>query len=173
MRLLVSLNSWLARVEEFILSTALLAMVLLAFLQVILRNFFSFGIVWSDLLVRHMVLWVGFLGASLATREKNHIRVDLFSRFIPARWERPFQALLDLFASIVSFLLFLAALDFVLQEKESGNILFLNVPSWMVQSILPIAFFLISFRFLVNLILDCFAKEIVHAPSVPPGGPLS
>ncbi|MCK7524997.1 MAG: TRAP transporter small permease [Ignavibacteriales bacterium] len=60
-------------------------MVLLAFAQVILRNVFGTGLVWGDTIVRHMVLWAGFVGGALASYEGRHISIDALTKFFPPR----------------------------------------------------------------------------------------
>ena len=60
-------------------------MILLAAYQVVARNFFDTGILWGDALVRVLVLWVTFIGATIAARDDEHIRIDLLTRFISAR----------------------------------------------------------------------------------------
>ena len=55
-------------------------MIVLAGTQILLRNLFDSGFVWIDPLLRVMVLWLGLLGATVATRQDKHIRIDLLSR---------------------------------------------------------------------------------------------
>jgi TRAP-type C4-dicarboxylate transport system permease small subunit len=71
------------RVEQTLLITLLSCMILTAFLQIILRNALATGLAWGDSLVRNMVLWIGFIGATLATREGKHISLDVLSRWVP------------------------------------------------------------------------------------------
>lgn len=159
------INNILGRIEEVMLSVALLGMIFMAFLQVILRNFFSTSIVWSDLLVRHLVVWIGFMGASLATKQRHHIRLDLLTRVIPLSLKRPVAIFVDLFAAFVSIYLAKAGFDFVLQEKAAGAILFLNVPTWVVQAIIPLCFLFIGFRFLINILFDVSTPGISSEPT--------
>ena len=62
MKWLRSFDSLLARAETVVLVAFLGSMVVLAFLQVVLRNVFGTGLIWADTLVRHLVLWAGFFG---------------------------------------------------------------------------------------------------------------
>ena len=48
-----------------------------------MRYFIKQGLPWVDLLLRQLVLWVPFLGASLATRENNHLSIDFLKHFLP------------------------------------------------------------------------------------------
>jgi len=82
-KILQTVDSGLAYVETGLIILILGSMVLLSFLQVLMRNFFDTGILWGDIFLRHLVLWVGFIGASLATREEKHINIDLLTRLIP------------------------------------------------------------------------------------------
>ena len=58
----------LHRAEDALLVILLTAMIVLACTQILLRNFFDSGIVWIDPLLRVMVLWLGLVGATVATR---------------------------------------------------------------------------------------------------------
>jgi TRAP-type C4-dicarboxylate transport system permease small subunit len=50
----------------------LVAMVLLACVQIFLRIFYSSGIFWADPLLRYMVIWAGLFGAAVATKQSKH-----------------------------------------------------------------------------------------------------
>ena len=85
MKVLRAFDRWLARTEGIALVLFLGAMVGVSFLQVILRNVFQSGIDGADVLLRHGVLWVALLGASLATRQARHIRIDIIPISLIAR----------------------------------------------------------------------------------------
>ena len=89
-----------ALVESGLLIFILSMMILLAFLQVILRNLFSTSFFWGDPLLRHWVLWIGFLGASLAARENRHISIDALYRILPPTWKRIVHVITFIFSSI-------------------------------------------------------------------------
>ena len=79
------LSGALRFVENALLVALLSAMIALAAYQVVARNFFDTGILWGDALVRVLVLWVTFIGATIASRQDEHIRIDLLTRFIGER----------------------------------------------------------------------------------------
>ena len=56
MNLLYRLDEKISRVEQVLIAALLTVMILLAFLQIVLRNFFSTGIDWADSLVRYLVV---------------------------------------------------------------------------------------------------------------------
>ena len=165
MRAIKQLDEWLAKTESGFLVFLLFLMVFLAFGQVLLRNLFSSGLLWTDLFLRQLVLWVGFLGASLAVRERRHISIDVLPQFIPATY-RPFvQILVNLCTGLISVFLTVAAWKFVRLEMEFPTILFrleieffivffLDLPAWIFQTILPFSLAVISLRYFLHVFND-------------------
>jgi TRAP-type C4-dicarboxylate transport system permease small subunit len=149
----------LARFEGWFIIALLSEMIGLTFIQVLLRNLHIHGriqqanlllgqIDWAEPLVRLSVLWVTFLGASLLTAEKRHIKIDILSSVLTARWLPWREAIVSLAAALVCGLMFAASLEYVGLEYRSGTTLFLGIPSWVTQLILPAGFLLILLRFL-------------------------
>ncbi len=136
--------------EYLVLVFLFTAMVGLAFLQIVMRIFFATGILWGDPLLRHLLLWVALLGATMAAKEGKHINIDVISRLIPDRGKAAVQALTDLFSTSICILLILASLKFLRDEFQVGTIAFLEVPIWTVGIIFPVAFGLIGLRFAIN-----------------------
>ena len=149
----------LSRFEFGILILTLGGMVFIAFMQVILRNFFNFGIIWGDTLLRHLVLWVGFLGASLATREGRHISIDALARLFSSKWKTRIHIFTSLFSAFVCALLTRAAYVFVRDERAAETKLFLGIPLWLFMTVIVIGFMIITFRFLIKTIFPSISVE--------------
>jgi TRAP-type C4-dicarboxylate transport system permease small subunit len=138
----------IARIEEILLTTFLGAMVLLVLIQIFLRNVFHSGIAGGDSIVRHLVLWLAFLGAGLAARNGAHVRIDVASRIVPQKWKRVVRIIVDIFSIVVCSILVFAAYEFVSVEYEGqGVIPFLNIPVWLIQIIIPFGYLIITLRF--------------------------
>jgi TRAP-type C4-dicarboxylate transport system permease small subunit len=149
--ILQKIDNGLAHGENFLIFLTLGLMVVLSFLQVLLRNFFETGILWADIFLRHLVLWVGFIGASLATRNEKHINIDILSRIVPAKIVPFIKIAVDVVAVVVCFILAKASYTFLTFEIEAETILFENIPAWYFQTILPVGFALIGFRFILKI----------------------
>lgn len=137
-------------VESGLLVLILSSMILLAAYQVVARNFFDTGIFWGDALVRVLVLWVTFIGATIASRNDEHIRIDLLTRFIGDRssiWLTRFRSL---FTAVIAGVFAWYSLDFVRLDYEDGIIAFAKVPAWVCEIVMPVGAALISFRYLVR-----------------------
>lgn len=152
MRLIGQIESILGKIEALAVTVLLSLMIFLSFTQVLLRNFLNDGILWADIFVRQLVLWVGFLGASLAARESKHISIDFLPNILPKSWGSIIRFIVNLTAGIVSGFLALAAWRFVQFEMEGQATLFLDVPVWIFQIILPYSFGIICARFLLKTV---------------------
>jgi len=146
------LDGIVSRVEKALMVAFLSLMILTAFAQIVLRNFWGVGLAWSEPLVRYLVLWVGFIGAALATREGRHITLEVLARRTPGRGSRVPEALSQLCSSMVCALLAYAAMKFIHDEAQIGSRTFLDLPVWIPELIIPITFAMMALRFLLRTI---------------------
>lgn len=158
MNVIRRINSGIARFETWILVCIVLFMVCAAFSQVILRNFFNYAIEGADIFLRHLVLWIGFIGASLATRDEKHIAIDLLTRFDIPLLKKITPIISNIFSAAISFILMYASWLFVVSEKEYDTVLFSNslvgdVSAWYLEIIIPIGFAMTGLRFVLNCFL--------------------
>ncbi len=139
----------LHRLEDWLLALLLTAMITLACTQIILRNFFEFSLLWADPLLRALVLWLGLLGAMVASRNNRHIAVDLVNRLAKHKWQRRVALLNAAFTSIVCGLIAVHGGRLVHLEYVDRTLAFAGVPAWALEAIIPIAFAVIALRYLV------------------------
>ena len=140
--------------EDFILVGLVAAMILMAVGQIAMRNFFDFGIVWADSFVRVLVLWIGLVGAMVASREGRHINIDVVSRFLPKQVKAFTVVVVDLATAVICGLLFYYGLSFVKMEFEYGELAFAAVPAWVCQAIIPLSFLVIGLRYLTSSVIN-------------------
>ncbi len=161
MNILKHINRGLCRLEGWLIVLFLWAMVLMSFLQIILRTLYTHAHIqwanyilgqvdWAEPCARLLVLWLTFLGASLVTGENKHIKIDLMSALLPQRWLPFLELVLSLACVCICALMFKASLDYVRVEMSFGGHLFLKIPTWVGQLIIPAGFLLILFRFLLR-----------------------
>jgi len=137
------------KIEDSIVVVLLSSMLGFAVLQIILRNAFNSGIQWSDSFLRILVLWLGLIGAMIASRDGKHINIDLLSKYLPGKLSSLSKVLCKLFTAIISAMVAYYSYLFVLMEKESGDIAFASIPLWFCESIIPFAFLVISIRYFI------------------------
>ena len=125
-----------------------------------LRNFFSIGFPWGDGLTRLAVLWLGLLGALAASRDGRHITMGAVARWLPPRLRVVAGVCADWFGAAVSAALAWYSWAFVSDSREFGDTLLGDVPAWWLQSIMPVAFALMAWQFLVQSV-----KRLRGAPA--------
>lgn len=147
-----------ALVEDTLIVLILLAMIGLAGSQIVLRNLFDTGLAWGDPLLRVSVLWIGLLGAMAATRDNNHIRIDILSRFMSPRLKLISDVITNLFTAVVCAVIAWYAAQLVIVERQDGINAFANVPAWICELIIPIGFTVMAVRFLTLAILSATGR---------------
>jgi TRAP-type transport system small permease protein len=78
-----TLNDLFFRLAEGLLVLMLSAMVVMVFGNVVLRYGFNSGLDFSEELSRFFFIWITFLGAIIAMREKAHLGLDTLIRVLP------------------------------------------------------------------------------------------
>lgn len=138
------------RTENGLTAAALIAMGVLPVLELVLRTFFNEGIPGSSGYVQNLTLWVGFLGAMVASREGSHLNLSTGVTFLPPRLRGIAIVMAGAVSAAVASALFWASLQFVRTEMASPTRIAGWLPIWVVESILPAAFLLIALRFVVQ-----------------------
>lgn len=75
--------SKLWRLNEFVIATAMLALMGLVFINVVLRYGFSSGILFSAETSRFVFVWLVMLGAALCLRDESHLDLRVLEQHIP------------------------------------------------------------------------------------------
>jgi TRAP-type C4-dicarboxylate transport system permease small subunit len=148
------LERWGTAIENGSLVFLLAAMMLLAVGQIVMRIFFSFGFVWTDELLKLMVLWIALIASVAASRNDRHLRIDVLSHFVAPRFARYPRIVVDIFAAIMCAVLAWQSYRFVQLSIEFDETVLVNVPAWLAHGIAPLAFALMSYRFLLTSIKD-------------------
>lgn len=137
----------LHRAENALLAVLLLALLGLSVVQIGLRLFFESGLSWAEPMSRMGVLWVALLGALGATRQRQHIMIDVFQRLAGARVRRVLWTLTQVAAAAVAALLAYFGAGLVMLEREAPVPFVLGLPSWVPMLALPLGFGLMALRF--------------------------
>jgi len=153
-------------VENALLVLLLSAMMLLAVGQIVLRMFFDSGLLWADELLKILVLWIALVASVAAARSRRHLRIDVLSRYVPQRYARVPELLVDLFAAGICGFIAWHSLQFILLSM--GDTVLVDIPSWVAQGILPLAFLLMCYRFTLHFLAGFF-RVVRGSPTRIPG----
>ena len=134
----------------------MLAMVTIIFSQVVARYAFSNSLSWSEEAGRYIFVWMTFLGAAMAVRDRQHVSLDLVLKSLPDSLQK-----LLLMISYLSMLVFTAVLiyggiKFVARGSNQISSA-LEIPMHYVYIVLPLGGILIFDYLLKNLYEDVLA----------------
>ena len=116
---------------------------------------FPYGIIWSQPFALVLTIWVGFLGASMASHDYRHLKVEAVVKRLPEGAQR----IVGLVGGIVTagFCLLVAYLSYLYVADQYGvwieteylGALFdgTEIPRWRGFAVIPIAYTLMAFRF--------------------------
>jgi TRAP-type C4-dicarboxylate transport system permease small subunit len=147
-------------VEDVLLVTLLGGMMLVAVGQVIAREIFETGFFLAGELIRLMVLWLAMVGSIAACRENRHIRIDAISHLLSDRAVGIVRMLVDTFAAVVCGVIAWNAWRYLQLEIEFEDTVLIDTPAWVAHVVVPVAFALLSYRFLV-LVLQTAVENFV------------
>lgn len=151
------LARWGTAAENAALVLLLTAMMVLATGQIFLRIFFSIGFVWADELIKLMVFWIAMIASIAAARSNRHLRIDVVSHFVPAQLARVPKIVVDAFASFMCGVLTWQSWRYVRLTLEFEETVLVDVPAWVAYGVLPLAFALMCYRFLLSSVAETIA----------------
>ena len=122
----------------------------------------AFSLAWADELVKMIVLWLAMVGSIAACRDNKHIRIDLVTHILSGAIVSWIKVVVDLFAAGVCAVIAWQAWRLIGEERTWGDVILGDVPLWLAHAIVPLAFALVSYRFLVRvfgLLHDIFGPQ--------------
>jgi TRAP-type C4-dicarboxylate transport system permease small subunit len=131
----------------------------------VVRDYFPDGYSWSKELSLILLLWVGFLGASVCAHEGKHIQVGALKRIVPpslTNWADGIGFLVT-----ASFCMFLALLGWEYAREAitlEGRFEQTGVPDWVATIAVPAAFAMTGFRYVGAAVSRVFGGSYGAAP---------
>lgn len=129
-----SINRWI----EFFLFGLGLSMSIIVAVQVFCRYVLNHSLFWSEELARYLLVWLTFLGASVAYYRNVHPGIDV----IYARMPNSIQKITAITVHLVSMTLFGIMIIFGAKFSYFVRLQIspaLNLPKWLIFTIIPIS----------------------------------
>ena len=101
------LERWLRRLGSLVL----LMLALCICLQVVARYAFAVSPIWSEELIRLLLIWTVMIGAAISVRQRSHIRLDVLLAPLPPGVRRIWMLLLDLLTLLLFGVLVWTGID--------------------------------------------------------------
>ncbi len=114
-------------------------------LQVFYRYFLQAPIIFTEELVRFLLIWLGLLGSSYAFGRKGHISLTILLDRVPKRVHKILIIIIDLLILISSILILIIGGMELMQVTKTQTSSVLALPIWLVYSVISISGCLITF----------------------------
>jgi len=125
------------------------------FIEVIRREVFSYSSIWGEEVVRYAFIYLAWIGASSAVRERAHIRIDVLMHYVPSQVKTLIYILGDLVMFAVAIVALYWSFEVVMVSLKFGSVTDgLRISKVWALSAVPIGFTLMIFRLVQSLLRD-------------------
>jgi TRAP-type C4-dicarboxylate transport system permease small subunit len=138
-----------------------LTMSVIVIAQVFCRYVLNHSLFWSEELARYILVWLTFLGSSVAYFRGMHPGINIIYRRLPAQMRRLVKILV-LLLSLVFFMIMIwygAQFSFFVRAQTTAA---LTLPKWIIFSIIPVSGAILSLHTVAML-----TGEISRRSKVP------
>ncbi|NUN12616.1 MAG: TRAP transporter small permease subunit [Myxococcales bacterium] len=119
------------------------------------------GYAWSTDVAKIMIMWVGFLGASMATKEQKHIRIDFIRKAVPDAYRSMYNAFSHFVTIIFCLVLLVLAVVYLQQRINLGAILpSIHLKAWLIVAPIPVSIALMVARFTGRFVVALRGGEV-------------
>jgi TRAP-type C4-dicarboxylate transport system, small permease component len=142
-------------VEKWALLAFYSMLVVTMAVEVIRRELFSYSSVWGEEIVRYSFIYLAWIGASAAVKDRAHIRIDVLYNFMSQRGKAVLYVFSDLVMLLVSCVAFYFALEAVLTSWKFSSVTHgLRISLALFLAAVPIGFGLMVIRLIQSLLRD-------------------
>jgi len=118
----MTIKKFLDNFEEYFCVWTMAIMTILIFIQVVMRYVFSNSLSWSEEMARFIFLWLSWIGASYAVKERGHFRVEMFADMIKGRARVLFEYMVLIVWFVFSFVLVWYGTKLLLFLYDTGQV---------------------------------------------------
>lgn len=135
-----------------------LLMAIIVILQVFCRYILNHSLFWSEELARYLLVWLTFLGASVAYYRNMHPGVDVLYSRLPSNLKR-YSRIIVYLLSLVFFLIMIwygCRFAYFVKAQTTPALL---LPKWTIFSVIPISGVFLSLHAVAKLFRELFPNR--------------
>jgi len=123
--------------------------------EVIRREVFAYSSIWGEEIVRYSFIYLAWIGASAAVRDRGHIRIDVIFNYVSPKMKSLLYIFGDLVMLTIAILAFYWSFETVAVSWKFGSVSHgLRVSMvWFLMAV-PLGFGLMMLRLVQSLIRD-------------------
>ncbi len=141
--------------ERWLLLFLYCFIVLAIFIEVVRRYVLGFSSVWGEETARYAFIYLVWIGAAVAVRERAHIRIDVILHYLPPRGVALFYIFADVLTAVLAGYAIYWSMDPVLVSWKFENVTdgLRIVRVWFLVAV-PIGFTLVMLRLVQSILRD-------------------
>lgn len=141
--------------ERYLLLPLYAMIVSTIFLEVVRRSVFAYSSIWAEEIARYAFIYVAYIGASAAIKERAHIRIDLILHLLSSRMKALVFILGDIITLILAVLAIYMSMESVLTSLHFGSVTHgLRISQAWFLAAVPVGFLMMVFRLLQSIKRD-------------------
>ena len=151
-RILDALNR---NVERWALLVFYVMLVATMFIEVLRREVLSYSSIWGEEIVRYSFIYLAWIGASAAVRERAHIRIDVLLHYLPPRGKAVIYLLGDFATLLLAVIAVYWSLETVMTSLKFGSVTHgLRISQAWFLAAVPLGFSMMLFRLVQSIRRD-------------------
>jgi len=151
-RLLAKLN---ANAERWALLVFYIMLVATMFIEVVRREVLAYSSIWGEEIVRYSFIYLAWIGAAAAVKERGHIRIDVIMQYVGPRAKTLLYIFGDLVMLIIALIAFYWSYEAAHVSWKFGSVTHgLRISQVWFLAAVPIGFGLMIFRLVQSLLRD-------------------
>lgn len=159
-------NKTLSKIEEFILSYAVIAMALLLIVSVFMRAVMNSSLTFSEEVAQALLVLVSFFGLEYCARKGRHITMSIIFDMVSNRWKKVFMCVISIVSTGAMAYFAYLAYQYVLSVHKLGRVTpALQIPMWVIYLTVPIGFLLGAIEYLRTFIMNIKDSENLYITS--------
>ena len=141
--------------ERWLLLTFYVMLVITMAIEVIRRELFAYSSIWGEEIVRYSFIYLAWIGAAAAVKERAHIRIDVILHYFGPRMKAAFYIFGDLVMLVVALVALYWSYETVHVSAKFGSVSHgLRISMvWFLMAV-PLGFALMIWRLLQSLRRD-------------------
>lgn len=141
--------------ERYLLLPLYAMIVSTIFMEVVRRSVLSYSSIWAEEVARYAFIYVAYIGASAAIKERAHIRIDIILHLFSPRMKALVFIFGDFVALILAVLAIYMSMESVLTSIHFGSVTHgLRISQAWFLAAVPFGFSLMIFRILQSIWRD-------------------
>lgn len=141
--------------ERWLLLTFYVMLVATMAVEVLRREVFSYSSIWGEEMVRYSFIYLAWIGAAAAVKERAHIRIDVIMHYLPPRPKALMYILGDIMMFLVAIVALYTSFETVHISFKFGSVTDgLRISKVFFLMAVPVGFTLVIWRLLQSFLRD-------------------